>query len=122
MDRELIVGVAVGASMLISSGSYAATYSVSSNAISNFGVSFTNMPFFSAFPFNGNTAAVNGYSQSYGGVMNAAPSCVSCSYADSFVAHGPNSSYYAYGDSQILSDVVLAGLGSAKAMGEACTL
>ena len=118
INSVLMRGVAVGVSLLLSGGANAAAYSVSTNSISNFGISFTNAPTFSAFPFNGNTAAVNGTSQSNAGVMNAASSCVGCSYMDSFTPHGASAISYAYGDSQITNSNILTGVGAANSIGE----
>lgn len=119
-NSALIASIVAAVSMLLSGGAYAAAYSVSTNSISSFGISFTNSPTFFAFPFNGNTAAVNGTSQSNGGVMDAPASCVNCAYINSFMSHGASaSSYsYAYGDTYIPNANVLGGVGSAQAIGE----
>lgn len=131
----LVGGITLGMSMLLSGGAYADTanvtvfgnipgglssgaYALSTNSISNFGIGFSNLSTFFTFSFNGNTAAINGISQSNGGVLDAAASCVNCAHTNSFTPHSASASSYAYGDSQILSDNVTAGLGAAKAIGE----
>ena len=117
-NRALIGVFILAVNTVCCSNAYAAAYSASTNSISGFGISFTNAPTFFAFPFNGNTAAVNGTSQSNAGVMNAASSCVGCAYTDSFTPHGASASSYAYGDSQILNSSILTGVGAAKSIGE----
>lgn len=117
-NSVLIGGIILGMSMLLSGGAYAAAYSVSTNSISSFGISFSNPADFFAFPFNGNTVAVNGTSQSNGGVMDAPASCVNCAYINSFMSHGASASSYAYGDTNILNADVQDGVGAAKAIGE----
>lgn len=117
-NSALVAGIVAALSMLLSSGANAASYSVSTNSISNFGISFTNSPTYSGFTFNGNAAAANGASLFNVGAMDAAASCVNCTSSNSFTAHGASASSYAYGDTYIPNANVWSGVGAAQAIGE----
>ena len=118
LNSALMGGIAVGMSLLLSGGAYAASYAVSTNSINNFGITLTNSPVFFSFPFNGNTAASSGTTQTNGGVMDAAASCVGCALSNSFAPHGASASSYSYGDTNISNANVLGGVGAAQSIAE----
>ncbi len=103
--------------MLMGSNAQASSYSVATNTISNFGMSFSPSTSFSGFTFSSDTAAQNNTGTGNAATMDAAASCIGCSYNNSFVAHGMGSDY-AYGDARITNSNVLLGTGSASVIGE----
>ena len=109
--------VIAGALLLLSTSAQASTYVVSYTNIDNFLVSGASV---SGWTFNQNMAATSdGSSASNGAIMDAAPSCVNCSYDNSFIDHGTAPTPYAYGDTLITSSDVTGAGGSASAIAEA---
>jgi len=101
----------------LSANAQAASYAVSTNTISNFGMTFSPSSTFSGFTFSSDTAAQGNVGTGNAATMDAAASCIGCNYNNSFFSHGMGSDY-AYGDAQITNSNVLLGAGSASAIGE----
>lgn len=118
--KKIIHGAAVllMAAILMPSAVWASSYSVSYNTISNFSLIFSGGAG-SLSPFTLSVdASVTDYGLDGGLSMTDAPAaCLNCSYNNSFSAHGSGSEY-AYGDAQIVSRNVLAGIGAASSIGE----
>jgi hypothetical protein len=99
----------------------AVSYSVSTNTISNFGLTFSGgagglMP----FTFSTNVAAQGAGSDANFGTTDANAACVGAfctAFNNSFTAHGASGDY-AYGDALISSANVQGGVGSASSIGE----
>lgn len=101
----------------LSANANASSYAVSTNTISNFGMTFAPSTVFTGFTFSSDTAAQGNVGTGNAATMDAAASCINCSYNNSFVAHGMGSDY-SYGDAQITNASVLLGTGSASVIGE----
>jgi len=101
----------------LSANAHASSYAVSTNTISNFGMTFTPSTSFTGFTFTSDAATQNNTGTGNAASLNAGASCIYCSYNDSFAAHGMGSDY-SYGDVQITNDQVLLGAGNASAIGE----
>jgi hypothetical protein len=107
----VIVGV------LVSASANASAYAVSTNTISNFGMTFSPSSGFTGFTFSSDAATLGNAGNGSAAVMDAAAVCIGCGYSNSFVAHGMGSDY-SYGDGLITDTNVLLGTGSASAIGE----
>ena len=101
----------------LSANAHASSYAVSTNTISNFGMTFTPSTVFNGFTFSSDTAAQGNAGTGNAAGMDAAASCINCGYNNSFAAHGMGSDY-SYGDAQITNANVLIGTGSASVIGE----
>lgn len=113
---------AVAIALAGSSGlAQAVSYSVSTNTISNFGLTFAGgAGDLSAFTFSTNVAAQGAGSDANFHATDAAPACVGLfcgAFNNSFTAHGASGDY-AYGDAQIVDANVQGGGGSASSIGE----
>ncbi len=104
----------------------AASYAVSYDKVTNFGISSVGTVSFSAFTVSSDSAYLGGSGTASGNPSDAAASCINCSYSNSFMSHGMGSAPgYSYGDAQISSTSptilanVLAGTGAASSIGEA---
>lgn len=102
----------------LSTNVQAASYAVSTNTITNFGITFSSPTAFPNFTLSSDAATQNSTITGKAAVMDAPASCISCSYNNSFTPHGM-STVYSYGDAQIQSTNVLQGVGNASAIGEA---
>lgn len=114
----------VGAVLLFVAGvelpddTWASSYAVSYDTISSFSLSFGG----GAGGLSPFTLSVDASVTSYGldgglSMKDAPAACLNCSYSNSFTAHG-SATEYAYGDAQIVSRQVLAGIGAASSIGE----
>lgn len=95
----------------------AASYAVSTDTITGFGLSFSGSVLFSGFTFSADSAAQNGVGTANVGTNDAPASCINCSYSNSFTAHA-TPSWFSYGDAQIMDANVQAGSGAAASIGE----
>jgi len=91
---------------------------VSYNTISGFALSFAG----GAGGLSPFTLSVDASVTDYGldgnlSTKDAPAACLNCSYSNSFTSHGSGNEY-AYGDAQIVSRQVLAGIGAANSIGE----
>ena len=101
-------------------GAWATSYAVSYDTISGFTLTFGG----GAGNLSPFTLSVDASVTSYGldggiSLKDAPAACVpaSCTYNNSFMSHGSGTEY-AYGDAQIVSRQVLAGIGAASSIGE----
>ncbi|WP_148290756.1 VPLPA-CTERM sorting domain-containing protein [Sulfuricella denitrificans] len=101
----------------LSANVHASSYAVATNSITNFGMTFSPSTSFTGFTFSSDTAAQGNTGTGNAATMDAAASCIGCSYNNSFMAHGMVSDY-SYGDAQITNNNVLLGTGSASVIGE----
>lgn len=109
--------LALGVVAAVTTNAHATSYAVSTNTITNFTTTFAPSASFSNFTFSSDAATLNNTGTGNAAGMNAAPACVSCTYTDSFVAHGMGPDY-SYGDARITNSNVLLGTGQAAAIGE----
>lgn len=102
----------------VSGGACASSYAVSYNTISGFSLAFGGGAG-NLSPFTLSVdASVTTYGLDGGLNMKDAPAaCLNCVYSNSFTSHG-SATEYAYGDAQIVSRNVLAGIGAASSIGE----
>lgn len=117
-------GARVGAILVLAAGAelpndaQASSYAVSYDTISGFTLTFGG----GAGGLSPFTLSVDASITSYGldggiSLKDAPAACLNCSYSNSFAAHGSGAEY-AYGDAQIVSRQVLAGIGAASSIGE----
>lgn len=104
----------------------AASYAVSYDDITNFGVTAPGSVSFTTFTVSSDSAYLGGSGTASGNPADAGASCINCSYNNSFTSHGIGSPPgYSYGDAKIFSTSpsilanVLAGTGAASSIGEA---
>lgn len=116
--KTVASSIALCAALMASGTVSASAYVVSTNTITDFSLSFTGSTTFYGFAFSSTTAALNGIGAGSGGTLDAAATCISCGYNNSFATHGMLPTDYAYGDAQIVSTNVLGGVGSASSIGE----
>jgi len=101
----------------LSANAHASSYAVSTNTISNFGMTFSPSTSFTGFTFSSDSATQGNVGTGNAAGMDAPASCINCGHDNSFVAHGMGPDY-SYGDARITDANVLLGAGSASAIGE----
>jgi len=109
------------AGMAISANSQAASvYAVSVNKISNFSMDFSSgSGSFNSFTFSNDAAANGAVGASAVDMLDAAASCINCSYDNEFVAHTLLTDF-SYGDALITSaQITSPNVGAASAIAEA---
>ncbi len=118
-----VSAIVVAAGLVYNGASWASSYAVSTNSITGFsitGISALN-DFTISGDFSVSLGALPGI-EAHLSAQDAAPSCLGTycsSYNNSFLSHGVSPSPgYAYADAAIQDPDVLAGTGSASAIGE----
>lgn len=116
--RTCTVAAVLAAGFGFSTGAWASSYAVSYNTITGFTLAFGG----GAGNLSPFTLSVDASITSYGldgglSMKDAPAACLNCSYSNSFASHG-SATEYAYGDAQIVSRNVLAGIGAASSIGE----
>lgn len=123
MNRMILGGTALVMALGVATPVFASSYAVSVNQISNFNIDFVGgSGSLSPFTFSNSSAATEGGGTGAVDTMDAAASCLFCSFDNEFYAHSTAGGAFSYGDAQILDTAVIPGTGSANAIGEAYTL
>ncbi|WP_189836534.1 EDSAP-1 family PEP-CTERM protein, partial [Sulfurirhabdus autotrophica] len=116
--RRLALVSMLAAYVGLSANAQASAYAVSTNTISNFGMTFSPTSSFSAFTFSSDAATLGSTGNGNAATMNAPAVCIGCSYSDSYFSHGMSATEYSYGDARITNANVLLGSGGASTIGE----
>lgn len=101
----------------------AASYAISANQISNFGMTFTaGSGSLLGFTFSNSASAMDTSGVSGVDMQDAPASCMSCGFSNQFFAHPTGSSAFSYGDALIANTTVTGGAGAASAIAESYTI
>lgn len=104
-------------------GASAASYAISANQISGFGMTFTaGSGSLQGFTFSNSAAVVDDSGTSGMNMQDAPASCLFCTYTNEFYAHSTDGDAFSYGDALIGNTDVTAGNGAASAIAETYTI
>ncbi len=94
-----------------------AVYGTSSTNITGLGLTLSGSASYSGFSISTSSAALGASSTGGANALDAPAACLGCGYNNSFSAHGPSASPYAYGDA-LFAGNLLSGTASLSAIAE----
>lgn len=95
-----------------------AVYATSSTNITGLGLTLKGSASYSGFSISTSSAALAASSAGGANALDAPAACLGCGYNNSFFAHGPSATPYAYGDA-LFGGNLLSGTASLSAIAEA---